>query len=136
MNSPFLALDFGTKRTGVALSISGILVEPLTTISWDPPHPAPLMEEIVRIIQRHEICTVIAGVPTNEDDTPTPQALKTVHLIELLQKSLTAHDLDIPVVRVNEYQSTQDAASLFPNADKDAGAAAVLLQDYLDNRDA
>jgi len=90
------------------------------------------MEEIIRLIAVHEVATVIAGVPANEDDSPTQQAMKTIHLIKHLETALAERELNIPIIRVNEYLSTQDARQLFPEADKDAGAAAVLLQDYLE----
>lgn len=129
--APFLGIDLGLRHTGVAFSESGLLAQPLTTIDWTPPHAAPLMTALVALVKEREVATIVVGCPLNEDETPTNQSNKTERLIQQLEESLKEAGLSVAMVRVNEFLSTQDGSVLFPDADKDAAAAAVLLQDYL-----
>lgn len=132
MNSPLLGLDLGLRRTGVALSESGVLAKPLTTIEWHPPHAHQLIETLVELVRRHEVQTIVVGMPLDEDGAATTQAEKTSHLVGLMHEGLEKATLNVEVVELNEYHSTQDARELYPDVDKDAAAAAVILQQYLD----
>ena len=132
MNSPLLALDIGLKRTGVALSESGLLAQPLGVIEWQLPHAHTLINEVIDHLKKYDIRTLIVGMPYGEDEEPTSQALKTDHIITQIEEKIAAERLAVEVTRVNEFGSTQDGTVLFPNTDKDAAAAALLLQDYIE----
>jgi putative transcription antitermination factor YqgF len=128
---PFLGLDIGLKRTGVALSEAGLIAEPLTTISWTPPHTHSLIDALLELIARHEIVTVVAGLPLYEDGGITEQSEKTAAILTKLQESLPSGTF---LITVNEYSSTHDAQVRFPGVDIDSAAATVILQNYLDER--
>lgn len=132
MNSPLLALDIGLRRTGVALSESGLLAQPLTTIEWQPPHATTLVNEIIQLVHKYEIRTVVVGIPYDADGDMTGQALKTEHILNQLESAIRQHKLPAEIERSSEYHSTLDARHLFPDSDKDAAAAAVILQDYIE----
>jgi putative Holliday junction resolvase len=132
MNSPLLALDIGLKRTGVALSESGLIAQPLGVIEWQLPHANNLVKPIIDYIRQYEIRTLVVGVPFDQDEQLTSQALKTEHIIVQLEDELKKEKLDTVVVRVNEFSSTQDGLAAYPGVDKDAAAATLLLQDYLE----
>lgn len=132
MNSPLLALDIGLKHTGVALSESGLLSQPLTTIDWQQPHSHVLVQEVIRLLKEYDVKTLVVGIPFGEEEEPTSQALKTEHIVSKIEAGVTEAGLSVDVVRTNEFGSTQDAASRYPNTNKDAAAAALLLQDYLE----
>jgi len=134
MSSPYLALDIGTRHTGVALSESGHLAQPLTTVTWTPPHTGPMLEAIVELCAKYEVATLLVGIPWEADGSPTSQSVRTEDLLRRLTSLLEAAGLSPEVVRANEYLTTQDALKRFPGTDKDAAAAAVLLQDYLDEK--
>ena len=133
--APYLALDIGLHRTGIALSESGHLARPLTTVSWKAPHATPMLEEVVTLCRHHDIQTIIVGLPLEEDGGVTDQALKTELIIEKLKALLDNAKYPIEIIRANEFHSTQDALHRFPNVDKDAAAAALILQDYLDEQE-
>lgn len=132
MTSPLLALDIGLKRTGVALSESGLIAQPLGVIEWQPPHAHTLIKEILDYLRQYDVQTLVVGVPFTQDEQLTSQALKTEHLITQLEEEIQSQKLTVYVVRVNEFSSTQDGLQNYPGVDKDAAAATLMLQDYLE----
>lgn len=132
MNSPLLGLDIGFKRTGVALSESGLLARPLTTLEAKPPHMHGIVQDIISLVKEHEAVTLVIGMPYREDDAPTEQSLKVDQVVTQLEDRLRETGLTVEIVRMNEFHSTRDAALLFPRDDPDAAAAALILQSYLD----
>jgi putative transcription antitermination factor YqgF len=135
MNSPILALDIGLRRTGVALSESGLLAKPLDTIEWQPPHAHRLIEAIIQLIEQYEVQTLIVGIPLTEESETTEQAQKTAALVIQIQAALQEKQRVVDIIEVNEYHSTKDAAVLFPDLDKDAAAALLLLQEQLEEKE-
>ena len=131
--SPLLGLDIGLHRTGVALSEGGTYAEPLTVLTATPPHPHTVLPKIIELIQKYHIRTLVVGLPYTEEDSPSSQALKVERLIEQLQERLTKAGLSLPIIRINEFHTTKDAARTFPDAPADAGAAALILQYHLDH---
>src|SRR5690606_37179380 len=129
MSSPLLGHDIGLRRTGVALSESGLLAQPLTTLEWSYPHISSLAAQVNELVRRHEIKTVVAGLPFLEDEQDTDQARTTQTILDQLE---AACDPAVTFVTINEFHSSRDAAALFPDTDRDAAAAAVILQDYLE----
>jgi len=58
-----LALDWGTRRLGVALSDpTRLIAQPLTTLSRRAGHRPPV-REILDLITRHEVSLVVVGLP-------------------------------------------------------------------------
>ena len=132
MNSPLLGLDIGLRRTGVALSESGLIAQPLKTIEWQPPHAASLIAEIMNLVKHYQVQTLVVGVPYDDEGEVTGQAVKTERLIHQIEVEIRQQSLSATIERFNEYHSTLDARQLFPGEDKDAAAAAVILQDYIE----
>lgn len=132
MSSPLLGLDIGLHRTGVALSESGLIAQPLTTLEWSYPHVHQLAAQLQELVLRHNIRTLIIGVPYSEDNSSNQQSDKTELIIQQLEASLRRSGNHLTIVRLTEFHSSQDAAELFPDSDRDAAAAAVILQDYLE----
>ena len=57
-----LALDYGLRRTGVALSdATGTLARPLTVV--DRAASAAGLDEIARLVDEHEVELVLVGMP-------------------------------------------------------------------------
>lgn len=132
MNSPLLALDIGLKRTGVALSESGLIAQPLGVIEWQLPHANNLIKPILDYLREYEVRTLVVGIPFTQDEQLTSQALKTEHIVTQLEEEIQKEKLSVDIVRVNEFSSTQDGLAAYPGTDKDAAAATLLLQDYLE----
>lgn len=135
MPSRILALDYGTKRIGVALSDElGWTAQPLETYER-----RTLDRDIVHIhdlVRTHEVGQVLLGLPLrlNGEEGPAVQA---VH--EFLARLGEA--LPVPIVTWDERMTTKAAEEMLIAADVsrkkrkgvvDRVAAAILLQSYLE----
>ena len=137
MPSRILALDYGTKRIGVALSDElGWTAQPLETIER-----RTLVRDIAHIeqlVQGHEVKEVLIGLPLRLDGEEGP-AVQAVH-------EFIAHlgeTLSVPIVTWDERMTTRSAEDLLIAADVsrrkrkgvvDRVAAAILLQSYLESQ--
>jgi putative Holliday junction resolvase len=134
MGKRILALDYGTKRIGVALSDElGWTAQPLETyrrrtLDADLAHIATLVRE-------HEAGEVVVGLPIRTTGELGPEAAAVEEFRRRLQGLLS-----VPVVTWDERHTTQTAEALLIEADMsrakrkqvvDRVAAAILLQSYL-----
>ena len=135
-----LGLDYGTKTVGVAISDPLLLTaQELETIVRKRPNA--LRRTLVRI---QEICDeykvekIILGYPRNMDDSEGFRCGETLEFKKLLEKRV-----DIPIELLDERLTTVYADEILEEsgvAKKDRKkvidqiAAAIILQDYLDNR--
>ena len=131
-----MGLDVGDKRIGVALSDPGeILASPFTIIECnDEEHD---IGAITDIITQHEVGKIIVGLPRSMAGTIGHQATK----VEAFVERLRGHT-QIPIEFQDERLSTVSARRLMQSTGRkakrkpryDAAAAAVILQDYLEER--
>ena len=131
-----MGLDIGDKRIGVALSDPGeILASPFTIIERnDEEHD---IGTITDIITQHEVGKIIIGLPRSMAGTIGHQAAKVEVFVERL-RSYT----QIPMEFQDERLSTVSARQLLQRTGRktkrkpryDAAAAAVILQDYLEEQ--
>ncbi|HSE57907.1 MAG TPA: Holliday junction resolvase RuvX [Nitrospiraceae bacterium] len=134
MGKRILALDYGTKRIGVALSDElGWTAQPLETyrrrtLEADLAHIAALVRE-------HEAGEVVLGLPIRTTGELGPEAAAVEDFRRRLQPLLS-----VPIVTWDERHTTQSAEELLIEADLsrakrrevvDRVAAAILLQSYL-----
>jgi putative Holliday junction resolvase len=135
-----LAVDVGARRVGLAISdASRTLARPLETITVSGATDA--VDRVARRIEAlHKeedgIATIVVGMPSSLDGTPTPQTASVQAFIAAL-KSRTP----LPIATEDERLSSREAESRLAVREKDwrkrkqqldAVAAAVFLQDYLD----
>jgi putative Holliday junction resolvase len=134
-----LALDVGEKRTGVALG--EVLARPLTTLQRRS--KAQDFRAIADLVRRHQVDTLVVGLPLNMDDTCGFQAQRISRYANRMKEALAKMGLDIELVLWDERLSTERAGELLaehghaPHDRRrriDAAAAAVILQDYLDRQ--
>jgi putative Holliday junction resolvase len=138
-----LGIDYGRRRIGLALSdATGLLARPWKTIaaSGDPARAAAaLAAEISALLAEDDGLGAIAlGYPRRLNGQPT-DATAVVEAIATLLRS----QVGVPVVLQDERLSSHEAESRLARHEKDwrkrkrlvdAAAAAVILQDYLDER--
>jgi putative Holliday junction resolvase len=137
-----LALDVGDRRIGVAVSDeSGLLASPLSVIrraSKADDHAV-----ISRLMREQRVGILVIGHPLNADGSAGPQARRIERYAAGLEESLQGEDLDFRLVLWDEHLSTQRAQQAMISAGRkakdrrariDAVAAAVILQDYLDEK--
>lgn len=135
-----LSLDVGDRRVGVAVSdASGLIASPLAVIRRTS--KAQDFAKIARLVQEQGAEGLVVGHPLNRDGSAGPQAQRVERYAAALAEALSAQELDLPIVLWDEYMSTQRAQEALIAAGRkardrrariDAAAAAVILQDYLD----
>lgn len=128
-NKNILAIDFGTKRIGLARSY-GTLAEPLKIIPYTTDKPSTAVQHIINICETENIEQIVVGISENT------MAQKTQAFISLLKDST-----DILVTEFDETLSSQEARKKTVKKHRnkykndvpvDHFAAAVFLQEWLD----
>jgi putative Holliday junction resolvase len=132
-----LGLDIGDKRIGLALSDpEGILASPLTII--ERTNGDADIRAISDIIEREQVGRVIAGLPRSMSGNVGEQAEKVKDFADKL-----THVIETPLEFRDERLSTVSAGKMMREARtkkcsrkqpvrRDAVAAAIILQSYLD----
>jgi putative Holliday junction resolvase len=122
-----VALDYGSARTGVAVSDpTGTLARPIGVIERAGTEAG--LEQLVELIASEGAERVIVGMPLTLRGERGEQALTTERFLDLLRDAL-----DVPVEGFDE-RFTTDLAEQDPgsrNLPDDARAAAHLLTSYL-----
>ena len=130
-----LALDYGTKRIGVAVSDElKIIASPLEYISAEP--FADFLARLKEIIREKEVELILIGMPRNMDGSYGPAATKVREFVALLKDAIT-----VPIKTWDERLTSAQANRLLIQGNVrreqrkekvDKTAAAILLQSYLD----
>ncbi len=125
-----LALDYGSARTGVAVSDpSGTLARPLTTVRRAAARAG--LAELSAIIERERPGLIVVGLPLTLAGKKGPQAAETASFVGRLRERC-----QVPIVMEDERFTTKIGRELAPGhpGGDDVVAATVLLQGYLDAR--
>ena len=132
-----LCLDVGERRIGLAISDpGGMLATPLGFIErkhlrWD-------IDQVVGHALDSGAERIVGGMPLSLNGRVGPQAKKVEAFLKALRRGT-----ELPVDAVDERFTTAEAERLLRQAGRqpsrnrgevDAAAAAVILQEYLDNR--
>ncbi|HUV42016.1 MAG TPA: Holliday junction resolvase RuvX [Sedimentisphaerales bacterium] len=130
----YLAIDYGRKRTGLAICDRlEIIASPLAVIDT----PKQFISRIIEVVSRENADAVVLGLPLNMDGSVGPQA----ELVMKFANKLKQH-LQIPVhfqdERLTTFSAEQESLARGVRKKKnkrkplDAVAAAEILQDFLD----
>jgi len=130
----YLALDLGTKRTGVAVGDDETgSAMPLAVV--DTPDEASLLAAVTKQVEEHGPDAIIVGLPLNMDGSEGKPALETRALAERIAAHTT-----LPV-HVQDERLTSDAARRkmaetgpVRGRRDDAIAASIILEEYLGSR--
>lgn len=128
-----LAVDPGDKRIGIALSdATGTIASPLQLLAHES--RAADAARIAALAAQHGAERIVVGQAFGEDGQPNYSGRKAARLAGALRAATS-----IPVQLWEESYSTQEALAArralgASTQDIDASAAAVILQDYLDNQ--
>jgi putative Holliday junction resolvase len=136
-----LAIDFGLRRVGLAISDpTATLARPLRTIATEDRDPTGLVAEVVAALVREEegLSLVVVGLPCRLDGTPHELTARVHAFAEALQSQVA-----LPIVLRDERLTSHEAEARLAERYRDwrtrksrldAAAAAIILQEYLDDR--
>lgn len=121
-----LALDYGSARTGVAVSDpTGTLARPLGVVEEAATESG--LAELARLAREEEVERVVVGLPLTLRGTHGEQAAETERFVEALRGVL-----EVQVELFDERFTTDLAQQTGGTAPVDALAAAHLLSTYLE----
>lgn len=124
-----LAVDYGSARTGVAVSDeSGTITRPLAVVSRVGTVAG--MKTLLRLIAENEPGLIVVGLPVSLDAREHDQARAVRDFVTRLESAVS-----VPVVTYDERFTTKVATQRGGRAAIDARAAALILEDYLRSRE-
>jgi putative Holliday junction resolvase len=130
-----VGLDVGERRIGVAVADEGVRVALPVTVVERRELPADL-DAIARLVQEQEAEAVVIGLPISLNGSLGPQA----EAVKSFGQDLAAR-LSLPIEYWDERLSSVEAQRRLASAGhrgpkakarRDAAAAAIVLQSYLD----
>lgn len=131
----YLAIDYGTKRTGLAICDQAeTIASPLTVIRGQK----ELLKKISEVIEKENVDAVVLGLPLNMDGSQGTQTKLVLKFAAQLQNCL-----DIPVFLQDERLSSFGAEEKLTSAKYtrkkarkrlDAVAAAEILKSFLEQQ--
>ena len=134
-----MAIDYGTKAIGVAISDElQLTVRPLTTIRREKQNQMHAVERVCELAREQEIGVLVVGLPLNMNGTRGDAAEK----VENFVADLRPH-LSIPIILIDERLTSYEADQILREmgigqkerkAKSDEYAAVLILQDYLDGQ--
>ena len=120
-----LALDYGSARTGVAVSdATGTLARPVAVVERAATDAG--LARLAALIREEEPERIVVGLPLTLRGERGEQARETEQFVEALRAAV-----DVPVESFDERFTTTLAGQTPARAPEDARAAAHLLTSYL-----
>lgn len=138
-NREYLAIDYGTRRIGLAKSDpTGTIASALTTL--DVKSEKEALEKLAEIIEQYRLNGIVVGYPLLKSGDKSEKCHQIDRFIEKLRKIYPG-----PIERVDERYTSQEAAGVIHAHGKRTGqdkkrvdrlAAVIILQRYLDENPA
>ena len=130
-----LGIDYGDRRTGVAISDNSLtLASNYTTI--ESGHAHKVCDEIIEIIKKENVEKLVLGLPLNMDGSEGPRAEKTrifaAMLAEKFDGEIILRDERLTTVSATYFLNETDKRGKKRKALVDRIAASIILQGYLD----
>ena len=135
-----LGIDVGRRRVGLAISdATGTLARPLTTLTVTNAADAVqrVAAEVARLAAEEDgLGAIVVGVPARLDGSPTEETPGVAAFMEALTVRVP-----MPIVGGDERLTSREAENRLAAVERDwrfrkkkldAAAAAIILQDYLD----
>jgi putative Holliday junction resolvase len=126
---PVLAIDYGRKRWGLALSDDlGVISRPLAT--WIRTNRRRDITRLRELVRRHGVRRIVVGLPLHLDGAPSEMSAEAARFAVQLGRQL-----GLPVAladeRLTSWQAAQEHRPRRGDAGLDARAAALILEEYL-----
>lgn len=126
---PVLAIDYGRKRWGLALSDDlGVTSRPIAT--WNRTNRRRGITRLRELVRRHGVRRIVVGLPLHLDGAPSEMSAEAGRFAVQLGRQL-----GLPVAladeRLTSWQAAQEHKPRRGDAGLDARAAALILDEYL-----
>jgi putative Holliday junction resolvase len=128
--APVLAIDYGRKRLGLALSdVLGVIARPLAT--WNRTNRRRDLARLRELVRHHSVRRIVVGLPLHLDGEPSEMSDEASRFAARLKK-----EFRLPVDLLDERLTSWEAEREVRRSRRgalaiDAFAAAVILRDYL-----
>jgi putative Holliday junction resolvase len=121
-----LGIDFGTKKTGIAISDEmGKVAFPYAVLP-----SKELVDAVAEICKKENISTIVLGESRDFSGAPNPIMEK----ISTFGKEIVGKT-ELPVFYEPEFLTSKQARNILDSGElNDASAAAIILQSYLDRQ--
>ena len=134
--SRVMALDYGTKAMGIAVSDElRLTARPLTTLRRQKQNEARVLSKLAELVSEYEIGLLLIGLPLNMDGTRGTAVAKVERFVAQLHERVT-----VPIRFIDERLTSREADQWLREqganvserrAKSDEYAALILLQDFL-----
>lgn len=133
-----LAIDLGTKRTGLAVTDPlKMLANPLETIETPK-----LLDYIKSYISKEEVDTIVLGFPTRLNGKDNEMTPKVLAMKEQLEKSFPTQKIELVDERFTSKMAMQSMIAMGSKkkdrrekaGNLDKVSAAIILQSYLERQ--
>ncbi len=132
----YLAIDYGTKRTGLAICDSAeIIASPFAVIEGQK----ELIKKIADIVEAENIEAIVLGLPLNMDDSEGAQAKLVLKFAEQLKQHINK-PIHLQDERLSSFAAEDKLTQAdFPKGKKrkkriDAVAASEILKAFLEQK--
>lgn len=134
-----MAIDFGMRRIGVALSDPmGIMASGLETINWNGQDPEYALDRLLAIVKEKEVKEIVLGKPSRTDGTMSESEEKAISFGEMLEEKVGIkpifRDERFTTVIASQYLRQTGVSGKDKKKVVDQVAAEIILQDFLDSR--
>jgi len=120
-----LAVDFGTRRMGLAWVETGLkIVLPFGVISGK--NLAEISQKLIKFIKAEKADKIIFGLPLTQQGEECANTVRVRNFVEDIKKKIS-----VPVEFVDERFSSQAADQMGGEASRDEKSAMLILEDYL-----
>lgn len=125
----FICLDVGEKRIGVALADSAVRIAiPYTTLEVDGEE----IQAIAKLFVQEDATAIVVGYPRNQQGEATAQTEYVMEFAEQLKEFAKVIFQDESLTSVEAERRLAKRRGGYTKGDIDAEAAAIILQDYIE----
>ncbi|MBP5492373.1 MAG: Holliday junction resolvase RuvX [Clostridiales bacterium] len=135
--SRVMAIDFGMRRIGVALSDPmRIMAQGLETISWNGQDSAYAIDRLAQIVKEKDVSVIVLGKPSRTDGTVSESEEKAKLFGSLLEEKVGIkpeyRDERFTTVIASQFLRQTGVSGKDKKKVVDQVAAEIILQEYLD----
>ena len=125
-----IALDYGKKYLGIAVSLDNSPAMPLTTLIFQENKPEANLEELLKIVKENQIERLVVGMPQTKIHSDEQQK-EISEFIKKLEQILKDFKPAVKVETFDEKMTSKMAARYAAKDKEHQEAARIILEDWL-----